>query len=128
MAKFEIGNKAAEKWTEEQAIEAFEKALNNAMDDEDILSVQDAFFSIDMAPNYADHLIKRFSVLEDYKKTINDLIISRVNKEGLKGKFNPTLVIWRCKQLGERDTQYQEVNSTVQQTNIISLGKGKKPD
>ena len=127
MAKFEIGNKAAEKWTEEEARLALEEAFLNAWKSKDILCVQDAFMSIEMRPTTAHYLINKFPVLEDIKKDINDVVISRINKGALEGDYQPASSIWRMKQLGERDTQYQEVNSTVQQTNIISLGKGKKP-
>jgi hypothetical protein len=73
-------------------------------------------------------LIDKFPVFESIKKDIADIIIARINKNALKGDFNPAASIWRMKQLGEKDTQYQEVKSDVKQTNIISLGKGKKPD
>jgi len=108
MPRFEIGNKAAEKWTEEDAIKAFEEAYNKTHEDKNILCVQDAFFAIEMRPTTAHYLINKFPVLEDVKKDINDKVISRINNGALKGDYNPTAGIWRMKQLGERDTQYQD--------------------
>lgn len=128
MAKFEIGNKAAEKWTEEEARNIFIQMLENTADDIDILSLQDAILSVNLYSSSLNYLIEKFPVFESIKNDIGDVIIARINRGGLKGDFNPTIVVWRSKQLGERDTQYQNVNSEVTQTNIIKLGNGKEPE
>lgn len=127
MAKFEIGNKAAEKWTEEEAIKAFESMLEYATSHNDVLSVQQAYIDFGMPCATYYYLIDKHPVLETIKKGINDLLISRINKGSLVGDYISTPAIWRMKQLGEKDTQHQEINSNVTQTNIISLGSGKKP-
>jgi hypothetical protein len=128
MPKFEIGNKAAEKWSESDAVEAFETALQNTIDNEDVLCVQDAFFSIDMMPNYAHHLVKRFPVLEDYKKAINDKVISRINKGALKNKMNNAAAIWRMKQLGEKDQQYMQSDNTNKNIHRELTGEEKEAE
>ena len=71
-----------------------------------------------MMPNYAAHLVNRFAVLEDYKKAINDRVISRINQEALKGDYNPTAGIWRMKQLGEKDTQHQDHTTKGESLNV----------
>ena len=101
--RFKPGNKAAEKYDAETARQLLEEAFLNAFKDDKILCVQDAFFSIDMRPTTAHYLIKKFPELEDIKKDINDIIISRINKKALAGDYNATASIWRFKQLGEKD-------------------------
>jgi hypothetical protein len=106
--RFRKGNKAAEKWTIEEARNALEEAFLNAFKSNDVLCVQDAFFSIDMRPTTAHYLINKFPELEDIKKDINDVVICRVNKGALEGDYNPTAGIWRMKQLGEKDQQFKD--------------------
>jgi hypothetical protein len=112
ITSFKVGNKAAEKWTEEEAVNSFELALELTLKDKDILCVQDAFFAIPMRPTTAHYLMDKFPVLEDIKKDINDRVISRVNKGALEGDYNPTAGIWRMKQLGERDERH--IDQTVE--------------
>jgi len=103
MAQFEEGNNAAEKWTEEEATKMFQIIYDNAEADSNILCIQDAFLAIPMRGSTFYYLIEKFPVLDKFKKDIQDVIISRVNKEALRNKFNSTASIWRMKQLGERD-------------------------
>lgn len=125
--RFKIGNKAAEKWTEEEVEKVMFQMLENARKNEDILSLQDAILSVELYSSSLNYLVNKYPVFENIKSDVQDVIISRINKGGLKGDFNPTVVVWRSKQLGEKDTQYQNVKSEVNQTNVISLGDGKKP-
>ena len=113
MPIFEEGNKAAEKWTYEEAHAILTKALETTVLDNSVLCVQDAFFAVKLRPTTAHYLIKKFPDLEDIKRDINDRVISRVNKGALEGDYNSTAGIWRMKQLGERDQQYIDQNSTV---------------
>jgi hypothetical protein len=113
MAQFEKGNRAAEKWTLSEATDAFEWMMNNAMDDSDVLCVQDAYLAYPMRGSVFHYLIDKFPVLEKFKRDIQDVIISRINRNALRNEFNPTASIWRQKQLGEKDTQYQKVEATV---------------
>ena len=108
MAQFEIGNKAALKWTEDEARSIFEKMLHNTKHNDDILCIQDAIMSVDLYRSSVDYLLDKFPVFRKIKEDINDAIISRINKGALTGQFNPTASIWRMKQSGERDTS--EIN------------------
>lgn len=105
MAQFEENNKAAEKWTLEASIEAFEKMLSNAKSDKDILCYNDACQSINMRYTTAEYLCIKHPVLDDFKKDIQMAIVSRINKGSLTGDYVPTPAIWRMKQLGETDQQ-----------------------
>ena len=113
MPRFEENNKAAEKWTKDEAIKIFDMMFNNARIDNEILCLQDAYFSIPLRGSTFHYLTEKFPVLEKYKKDIQDAIISRINKGGLMGDYNPASAIWRSKQLGEKDTQYQKVDATL---------------
>lgn len=125
--QFKKGNKAAVK-SPKIVIRKFKEMLENAKTDRNILCFQDACLSIGWRSSKVDYWVNKISVFENIKKDIQDIITSRINKAALNGDFNPATSIWRMKQLGEKDTQYQEVKSDVKQTNIISLGQGKKPD
>ena len=105
MAQFEIGNKAALKWTEDEVRSIFEKMLHNTIHNDDILCMQDAIMSVDLYRSSVDYLLDKFPVFGKIKEDVNDAIISRINKGALTGKFNPTASIWRMKQSGETDQQ-----------------------
>lgn len=104
---FQQSNKDAEKWTKEEALEVFEQLYELAATSDDILSIADVnlyakkHFNLPRSSFY--YLVKKFNVLDDIKKDINDAIISKINRKGLNGDFNPTMSIWRMKQLGESD-------------------------
>lgn len=98
----EENNTYAQKYNLEEALPLFKKMLEYSYS-EDCLCVQDAFLHIKMPSSTFHYLINKYKVLEDIKKDINANVISRVNKAGLKGDFNPTISIWRMKQLGEAD-------------------------
>ena len=59
MPVFEIGNKAAEKWTEEQTRAIFMQMILNAKTDEDILCIQDAISSVDLYVSSVNYLIDK---------------------------------------------------------------------
>ena len=112
MARFEKGNSVGvqfeEKWTLEEAQKAFNVMYENAQIDSEILCLQDAYMAFPMRGSTFHYLIEKFPSLEKYKKDIQDVVISRINKGALRGDYVSTPAIWRQKQLGERDTQYQE--------------------
>ena len=111
------GNQYTRKYTLESALPLFEKALSYAIESNDCLCVQDAVAQSGIAHTTFYDLCKQFNVLNDIKKNINENVIMRINRGGLKGDFNPTASIWRMKQLGEKDKT--EVANTV--TNITPL-------
>jgi len=101
--RFKPHNKAAEHWTEQQAIEVFEAALLNA-DNPNILCTQAAYRQAGIRPSTFHYLLEKFPVLESYKKDIEARIIETVNEGAIKGSFSAAPAIWRMKQLGEKDT------------------------
>jgi len=104
------GNKAAEKWTKEEAIKIMNQILHNSIKDNKILCLQDAYLSVNMMNSTFYYLLDKFDVLGNYKKDIQDIIISRINKQALKGQFNAASSIWRMKQLGEKEKSEQDIN------------------
>ena len=106
------GNQYGRKYSKEEAIELFENALYYAINSDDCLCVQDAVAESGIAHTTFYDLCKQFKELNDIKKNINENVIRRINRGGLKGDFNPTASIWRMKQLGETD------KTEVTQTNI----------
>lgn len=108
--KFELGNKIAEKYTEEKAIEVFETVYNEAQK-KDCLSMQEAIINSKIRSSTFYYLIEKFPVLESIKKDCEFLVLARINKGALIGDYNPTAGIWRMKQLGEKDTQHQDITT-----------------
>ena len=122
MPVFEIGNKAALKWTEDEAREVFIKMMNNAKDDEDILCMQDAIMSVDLYPSSVTYLMEKFPVFATLKADINSIVISRINRGALKGTFSAAPAIWRMKQSGETDEQkinHQNDGGKFEQPRIV---------
>ena len=62
MPQFEIGNKAAEKWTEDEVFNLFENMYLNSSIDKDILCFSDACKSIGYRDSHVDYFIKKFPV------------------------------------------------------------------
>ena len=102
MAKFAIGNKDAEKWTEEEAVKLFLTIRDFAMKD-DVNSLQDAILRAGYFSSGFYYLLDKFPVLEPIKKDCQDILIAGVNQKALEGNFNATASIWRMKQCGEKD-------------------------
>ena len=103
MAKFAIGNKEAEKWTEEEARHIIEQMRANAIESDKILCLQDAIHSVDLYSSAMTYFMKKFPVFASIKKDIQEIITARVNAKALNGEFNATASIWRMKQCGEKD-------------------------
>lgn len=113
MAQFQIGNKEAEKWTEEEARVIIEQMRANATDDSKILCLQDATHSVQLYSSGLNYLLDKFPVFEAIKKDIQSIVTSRVNAKALTGEFNATASIWRMKQCGEKDV-VETKNETTQ--------------
>lgn len=132
MAQFEKGNSIGvqfeETWTFEQAEQAFKKMFDNAQRNPDILCLQDAFLMYPMRGSTFYYLIDKFPSLDKYKKDIQDAIIARINKGAIRGDYNPTACIWRQKQLGERDTQYQNVDQNITTIEMTPEQRKKRID
>jgi len=114
--RFKIGDKAAEKWTEESTLELLVQMRNNSATDDKILCLQDAIHSVGLYGSGLDYLLEKFPIFVNIKKDIQDIIIARVNKRALQNDFNPASSIWRMKQLGEKDAT--EVSQNVRTINV----------
>ena len=112
MAKFQIGNKEAEKWSEEDAFEIFNR-IRDSSKKKDINSVQAAILDAGLYSSGFYYLLEKFPVLEPIKKDIHDIIVSGVNQSALDGTFSAAPSIWRMKQCGEKDV-VETKNETTQ--------------
>jgi len=124
---FKLGDKAAEKWTEEESIKVFEAILMEARKEScDWYSMQEVVLkNHTLVPHRTFYyLLEKFPILQSYKKEINDIIISRVSKGALLGDFVPAPAIWRMKMLGERETT--EVINTNINTNVEPTDEQKQ--
>lgn len=105
--KFKEGNKAAEKWTEKESVEIFEKLYQQARTNDTVLSIDDIILyakdTLNLPSRTFFYLVNKFAVLQSLKEDINSAIRAKINRKGLTGDFNPTMCIWRQKQLGESD-------------------------
>ena len=97
----------------------FKEMYENSLNDKDILCFQDACLSIGWRPTKVDYWVNKMPIFEDIKKDIQDVIVSRINGKGLKGDYNATMCIWRSKQLGEKDTQYQNTDVTSKGEQVV---------
>lgn len=115
---FQKGNKLASK-SPAIVLRKLKEMYSNSLNDSNILSFQDACFSVGWRPSKIAYWTKKLHVFELFKGDIQDAIISRINKGALKTDFNATASIWRMKQLGEKDQQYQNVDANVKETIIV---------
>lgn len=122
---FKKGNQVASK-SPKVVLRKFTEMLNNAKDDKDILCFQDACMSIGWRSSKVDYWVNKLAVFETFKKDIQDIITSRINKGALHGDYQPTASIWRMKQLGEKDQQYQEIDNKHQIMNNDPLQEIRK--
>ena len=106
-----IGNQSALKWTLEESFLLFERMVQNAEANEELLCVQDVVLSVGMYPSSINYLVNKFPELKLIKKDIHEIITCRINRGTLKGDFQPAAGIWRMKQNGERDQQYLDQSS-----------------
>jgi len=119
----EKGNKYAEKYSKEQAIDLFSKMIEDAKKNDECLSLEDAYLNLDVSNSTFYYLLDKFEVLGSYKKDLMAIIRARINRNALKNKYNATASIWRFKQLGEEDRQ--KVDNT-HELNINTSEKSKQ--
>ena len=100
------GNDYNLKYTLEEAKQIMEKMIKYATDTDDCLCVQDAILYADIPRRSYYYINEKFEKdLHSYKRSLNDIVIARVNKGAIKSVYNSTACIWRMKQLGESDKQ-----------------------
>jgi len=78
--------------------------------DKTITSWQGACLKSGFRVGKMDYWANKIPVFGALKKEVQQILIARLDYLALTGTFNVTASIWRQKQLGERDTQYQESN------------------
>jgi hypothetical protein len=108
---FKIGDKAAEKWTPEDAEAAILKVRQAAIDG--ARSIQGAILDAGLYSSGFDYLLEKYPNLGSYKKDIQNIIVHTINTGGLDGEYNAAMSIWRMKQLGEKDKQEIEQTTKV---------------
>ena len=113
------GNKYAQKHTLEEWTKMFEQVYEGAISGK-YDSLQRAWIENDIRPTTVKYLVNRHEVLSNIKEDIANAIVATVNTKALEGDFQPTASIWRMKQLGEKDQQYQQTDVT---TNGESINK-----
>ena len=133
---FKQGNKAAEKWTEDEALRVFDEMLRKLQEaNRPIMEVienertgaksifinpKDLYLSMHQFINDMDyegimpyrsfyHCLEKFPVLHEIKRQMSDIVLNTINVLGMTGNASPTMVIWRSKQLGEKDISRQEL-------------------
>lgn len=111
ITSFDFGNKAAEKYTKQEAEKIIIDIINNSIDNNDILCLQDAYLKSNILHSTFYYLLGKFPELNKYKKDIQNIIISRINNKALKSEFNPASSIWRMKQLGEKDKTETDITT-----------------
>tara|TARA_R100000750_G_scaffold54731_1_gene40540 strand:+ start:2203 stop:2613 length:411 start_codon:yes stop_codon:yes gene_type:complete len=123
----EKGNRYAEKHNLEEWEKIFNEIYDNAAKGK-YNSLQDAWISNGVRQSTATWLCDKYEVLASIKKDIAAAIIREINDRGLTGDYNPAMCIWRNKQLGEKDTQYQEVNSNNRDITVTTEEKAARID
>ena len=108
------GNKYAQKYTLDEAMELFIIGLEYAESNDNCLSLADAIKQTTIPYSTYDYLAEKHEVLGYIKNDTKTEVTRRINKHALKGEFNATSSIWRMKQLGEKDkTEVQNTNVDV---------------
>lgn len=92
----------------------FSEMIFNTKNNDDILCWQDACASIDWRDSKVNYWCNKIPVFANLKNDIQNIIISRINKNALNNKFNSTASIWRMKQLGEKDKQEIENSGSLE--------------
>jgi hypothetical protein len=78
------------------------------------LSIQECQMHSGLKPSNFYDVAAKYPELEDSKRQMNDAIIANINRLGLTGKYNPTVCIWRFKNLGEKDKSEVEISTKEQ--------------
>lgn len=112
MAVFEKGNKYGSR-NPKVVYRKFLEMLVNAANDKTIRSYEDACASIGWRDSKCNYWSKKLPVFATLKSDIQATIRRRINNGALDGDFHAAAAIWRMKQLGERDTQYQNLDHTT---------------
>lgn len=120
---FKKGNIVAASWTLQSATDMFERALRNTENEDlKIASLTDVWRSVGVYKSTIKHLLERFPELQDYRDDINDMIINKLHKGAIVGRYKAAPVIWRFKQMGETD-KVENTNIEIQKKVVVKLGE-----
>ncbi len=108
------GNQYTRKYTEEEAVEIFERGAEWAKSSDECLCLEDVILHLEIPVSSFYYLLKEYDVLEAIKKEMHIAIISRINKGAVNSKFAAAPAIWRLKQMGESEQQNINVTSNGQ--------------
>lgn len=116
--RLQKGSKLNKKYELDELITIFEGLAQECIDG-NYLCIQECQMHSGMPPSTFYDVAKKHPELEDAKRQMNDAIIVNVNRMGLESKFNPTMAIWRMKNLGEKDKS--EVDITHKEQKLFEL-------
>jgi hypothetical protein len=102
------GNQYTRKWNIEELITQFEIGLEYAKTNKNCLCLADAIAQTNVPYSTYDYYAEKEEVLGFIKRDTMVEVTRRINKGALQGDYNPASSIWRMKQLGEKDQQYQD--------------------
>ena len=97
----EKGNKYAEKWNKENALQLLKDALNTLIKDKDIMYIGELAEKQSTYHHVYTYIVDKFGkenkVFSTIKKKIDNIIETRLFKEALKNNVNPTVAIFGLK-------------------------------
>jgi len=113
---FDVGNKAAEKWTLSETTILFDKAIDLS---KKAITLTDIAIELDLYPNIFDYLVEKFPEFISKKKEILKLIENNTYKGALNGDFVPSVAIfglknnhgWKDRTETDITTNGKEINS-----------------
>lgn len=121
----QTGNKNAEKWTEEKALELGNeliKFLNT--EGTDNLFKKDFLFKHGLYNDVVNHLCDKFPLFSELIKKADEIQLHKLDKYGIMGELNPAMVIFVQKNChGRRDKQ--DIDHTVNTVPGIKLNRVK---
>ena len=113
---FDVGNKAAEKWTLSETTILFDKAIDLS---KKAITLTDIAIELDLYPNIFDYLVEKFPEFISKKKEILKHIENNTYKGALNGDFVPSVAIfglknnhgWKDRTETDITTNGKEINS-----------------
>ena len=122
------GNQFNLKYSLEEVLPVFQELLQRTKNG-DFLCIQEIVMNAPYPKRTFYHLTDRFEELQDIKEEMNDAIIAIINRESLHNRYNATSSIWRQKQLGERDQQFQDITTKgdkIEEKTVVKFVRKRK--
>ena len=119
-----IDNKNAVKWTLDSAKEFESKVLDYVKNNEDCVSLADAFSSLGSYESQFTYLKERFKEFEFASiKESKEIIKARIMKQGMYNKANATMAIFILKNNHDMADKVETKNDTTIQVPTINITK-----